>query len=156
MEQNSFLSANYLKLRVSHRKGSYNKYTDMPTQERVLYDFFRYMKNYQGTLKRQGIETPDYRFSDEREWKYVIPHNEDIEGMYFPSDFNKDAANASIKKYKLIFEPNDIKYVIIDNEEEIEDFLDIFQKAKGKTYTYHDIQRLSTRILTSEQIKKDF
>jgi len=65
-------------------------------------------------------------------------------------------ANKSIENYSLNFEPNDIKYVIIDNESEIEEFLEIFQKYKGRNHLYADIQRLSTRLLTSEQIRYDF
>lgn len=157
MEQNSSLSANYLELREIFRKGKYDKYSDIPKQERVLYDFFRYMKNYEGDLSRIGMETiKNYRFSDEREWRYVIAHDEDIEGIYNSDKFDKEMADKSIECYSLDFEPNDIKYVIIDNENEIEEFLDIFQKDKGRKYSYADIQRLSTRILTSEQIRHDF
>jgi hypothetical protein len=31
----------------------------------------RYTKNYSGTLKRDGKTIPNYRFYDEREWRYV-------------------------------------------------------------------------------------
>jgi len=156
MEPNSFLSENYIKLKENFKKGQYETYSKIPNDERVLYDFFRYMKNYQGKLSRQGTTTEDYRFSDEREWRYVISHEENIEGMYLPHHFDKIKANDSIKQYRLKFDPNDIKYVIINDENEIEEFLDLFQKEKGKKYTFYDIQRLSTRIITSEQIKKDF
>lgn len=157
MEKNSSLSANYLELKERFRKGEYAKYSDIPKEERVLYDFLRYMKNYEGDLSRMGMETiKNYRFSDEREWRYVIAHDEDIEGIYTSDKFDKKMANKSIENYSLNFEPNDIKYVIIDNESEIEEFLEIFQKYKGRNHLYADIQRLSTRLLTSEQIRYDF
>ncbi len=56
---------------------------------------------------------------------------------------------------ELFFEPNDIKYIIIKNDDEFPKSLDVFQKDKGSKYSYQDIQRLSTRIFTAEQIIND-
>jgi hypothetical protein len=46
--------------------------------------------------------------------------------------------------------------VIIKNESEIPEFLDVFKKSKGNIYYYNDVERLMTRLITTEQIIEDF
>jgi len=70
------------------------------------------------------------------------------------SAYIEDAKN-KLARIKLDFEPNDIKYIIIENDAEISEIVDLLRKAKGNTYSYNDIERLMTRILTTEQIVSD-
>ena len=120
------------------------------------------MKNYQDELTCGGSLIKNYRYSDEREWRYAPPIDAKcspiISTSFFDNEENKEAvekSRADIDKLELTFEPNDIKYIIIENDSEISEFLDLLKKAKGKTYSYHDIERLMTRILTTEQIVSD-
>lgn len=53
------------------------------------------------------------------------------------------------------FTPNDIKYIIIESDDEIAEFVELLRTAKGNKYSYHDIERLMTRLLTTEQILGD-
>ncbi|MBC7750940.1 MAG: hypothetical protein H7Z73_04360 [Candidatus Saccharibacteria bacterium] len=132
---------------------------DVGDKEKSLLDILRYIKNYQGDLTRRDStkSKKDYRFSDEREWRYVPPLNEECilfaSKKYF--DANKEETIESAQKLRLNFEPNDIKYIIIENDEEIPEFIEHVRSTKGKKYTHADIERLTTRILTSEQIKTD-
>ncbi|WP_369681790.1 abortive infection system antitoxin AbiGi family protein [Pseudomonas gingeri] len=122
----------------------------------------RHTKNYEADLNRGGKSIPNYRFSDEREWRFV-PSIDNQCSMVFGLDYASQKENANVielsktilEKEALTFEPNDIKYIIIENDDEISDFLDFLRKAKGKSYTYHDIEQLMTRILTAEQIFTD-
>ena len=122
-----------------------------------LFDTFRYMKNYQGKLVRMEEERDEYRFSDEREWRYVPSIS-----LKFPmllvssatSDTIKDAGE-KIESARLKFEPKDIRYIIINNDDEIAEFILYLQSAKGANYSLHDVQKLTTRIMTAEQIKSD-
>ena len=68
---------------------------------------------------------------------------------------NKQALQDKLSDMSLAFEPNDIKYIIIKNDSEISNFLDLLRNAKGKNYSFHDIERLMTRILTTDQIVSD-
>lgn len=128
-------------------------------EQKALIDVIRYIKNYEGTLTRKSQTTKNYRFSDEREWRYVPPVDEDCEMIVSESWYevpeNKKEMDARLNPLKLSFDPNDIKYIIIDNDSEINEFVDHLKKVKGKNYTYHDIERLTTRILTCEQIMSD-
>ena len=38
-----------------------------------IVDTYRYIKNYEGKLTRNGKTTKNFRFADEREWRYVPP-----------------------------------------------------------------------------------
>ena len=64
--------------------------------------------------------------------------------------------NNKLDNIILEFEPNDIKYVIIESEDEVTEFLNIFRSSKGKQYAYNDVERLMTRLITTEQIISDF
>lgn len=124
-----------------------------------LLDFLRYIKNYEGPLHSKNFSCENYRFSDEREWRYVPPISiDDGHMMVVDKDFRK---NPEIFKKiyefsRLEFEPNDIKYIIIKDDSEIKDVSNYLQSIKGGSYYHDDIERLKTRILTAKQIKEDF
>ena len=120
-------------------------------------DVLRYIKNYQGPLSRKGKLIDEYRFSDEREWRYVPAPSEQCEMLMTDEQYLREhtAAQLSLEPLRLHFEPNDIKYIIIQSDSEISEFVHLLRHAKGKKYAYDDVERLMTRILTTEQIKGD-
>ena len=128
-------------------------------EQRALADVVRYIKNYEGDLTRKGNTIKNYRFSDEREWRYVPPHRTDCEmvmdASWYSDATNQAAADAKLKPLRLKFTPNDIRYIIIKDDSEIADFVAHLRVAKGTIYSYHDVERLTTRILTAEQIHGD-
>jgi len=122
---------------------SYNKITKLgselnpqETQEQYqkilntnnkLLEIYCYMKNYQGKLERNEEIIEDFRFADDKEWRYV-PNN-----VYFwpprligcdetdPSKvkIRKKELNQNISKNEwLRFDYNDIKFLIVPNEQE--------------------------------------
>lgn len=158
VEANSFLSESYK--RSLQRIGTHG--THGHTNEwKLLSNISRYMKNYEGTLKRVGRESiENYRFSDEREWRYVPPISDDHEMLYTASQFSdlptKQLAEKSIEGKRLAFSPNDIKYIILRQENEIDGFIRFLEDVKGAGYTLFEVRRLLTRILTADQIRSDF
>lgn len=122
-----------------------------------LADILRYLKNYQGDLVRKGGTNPNYRFSDEREWRFTPPHDDAYAWILAQKYYESDPAkhDASLVALRLRFEPNDIKYIIIKDDSEIAEFVDHLRRAKGNNYSYHDVERLTTRLLTTEQIMSD-
>jgi hypothetical protein len=157
MAQNSMLSGSY---RTAWNEMINKSQSDEWTaDERNLADVMRYIKNYEGDLVRKGATTRNYRFSDEREWRYVPPHSEDYEFLlaakYYDDISNKSECDNKLLPLRLKFELSDIKYIIIDNDSEIGDFIQHLREAKGKTYSLHEVERLTTRILTVEQIRGD-
>lgn len=129
-----------------------------PDQKNWL-NILRYVKNYEGDLSRGGEVVKNYRFSDEREWRFTPSYEEcnamAISTTAYQTDDQKKKVNKRISDLILEFEPNDIKYIIIERESEISEFVEVLKRSKGNKYSYNDVERLMTRIITSEQIKTD-
>lgn len=122
---------------------------------------YRFMKNYEGRLIRQnGDLYENYRFADEREWRYV-PKDIDIWLKYVPLDELKvekwkERWNNKIQKMVLKFHPDDIRYIIVKDDEEIVlmvEKLTCMKESDG--YTRDVVQRLCSRVLTKRQIDND-
>jgi len=122
-----------------------------------LLNMIRLMKNYQGEFHRNGEIYYNYRYSDEREWRFVPSYQEAtlVSGLQFVTEEQKRIANDLIRDLRLCFTPDDITYIIIKEESEIKEFIKILREAKGK-YSYDQVDRLTTRIITTEQIRSDF
>ncbi|HHA2422302.1 abortive infection system antitoxin AbiGi family protein [Stenotrophomonas maltophilia] len=122
-------------------------------------DIIRYTKNYEGPLERKGkVVDGSYRFSDEREWRYVPPLSDDHRMMYTAREFKeagRSVANESVSELRLQFLPEDIKYIIIMDDEEIGDISD-FAHSKKAVYTALQQHQLMARVITSSQIMTDF
>lgn len=131
-------------------------------QIRVNYaDILRYSKVYEGPLFRKGKQVHEkYRFADEREWRYVPPLSNKFLPWITPEDYDttskKRTANSKLSSERLYFNANQILYLIVKDESEIEEIIAHVRRVKGKNYTMHEIDRLNTRILSCERIIKDF
>lgn len=160
MEKNSLLSQSYLTFYKKYLIEANKRRDCLEEHEKCIADILRYIKNYQNDLARGGQVLKDYRFSDEREWRYVLDFNETLDFILTEQEYHteeqKQKANFSIDKHRLEFTPNDIKYVIIENDQEIPEFLEILKSSKGNKYSYNDVERLMTRLITTEQIVHDF
>lgn len=148
IEKNSFFSESLLNILASA--------DDIHTPH--VLNLVSYIKNYENILIRENETHNNYRFADEKEWRYVPDlKDEDRQVLTKETYLNdKDSFNQKLKNIKLTFTPNDIKYIIIDNESEIKEFLNFLRNIKGHKYSWDDIERLGTRIITSDQIKTDF
>lgn len=137
------------------------KVKDLDSAALALADIFRYIKNYQGELIRNGnLIDSEYRYSDEREWRFCPEKNVLKDNEYLIDDHDdykthKEKYNSKISHLRLKFSPDDISYVIIKNDSEITEFVRYLETTKGKKYTLEQIRRLTTRIFTVEQIMTD-
>jgi hypothetical protein len=126
---------------------------------RELLKVLRYAKIIEGSFKRNGIDRIK-KFYDEREWRYV-PDNIIYNSPYLVIREDEYKApllqdeNEKLKKAKLSFEPNDINYIIIEDESEREDILENINNIKWK---YEDRIRkvLLSKIISSKSIFVDF
>jgi len=157
-------------LRDSYHE-SVSKLTDINSIKPATFDFisvylelFLFMsKPYEGTLWRNGTYVEGIRFYDEREWRYVPSLDSMLQYKFKPSLTKEefiandiyDDNNTKLKRFKLSFSPSDIKYIILDTESEVLDFIKKLRHIKAK-YSEADTDLLTTRIITMEQIKKDF
>ncbi|MED5431119.1 MAG: hypothetical protein VX920_02160, partial [Pseudomonadota bacterium] len=66
----------------------------------------------------------------------------------------KKQFNQLVSHIKLSFQPEDIKYLIIESDDEIIDLIHHLENVKGR-FDDQTRRRLASRILTAEQINSD-
>ena len=126
----------------------------------IAINIFSYSKNYEGTLKTKKVSKENYRFSDEREWRYVPSKeklNEAKDHIYledYKTVEQKKKANNSLSHVRLKFNADDINYIFVREENEISEFINIIRDSQASE-AYISVERLMSRIITSEQIKTD-
>jgi len=126
-----------------------------------IVNIVRCMKAYKGDLFRDGETKKNIRFYDEREWRY-IPDVSQFGGRMslgkeeFQNSITRANENSKIKDVKLKFEPNDINYIIVSKKGEILSMIEAIEDIKGLKYDSDTVKTLTSKILTSEQIKEDF
>jgi len=121
---------------------------------------YRYIKNYEGELWRKGkLKDKNYRFADEREWRYVP--NLDTEGVLpfvgidkIKTSQQKSGYNAKVAHIRLSFQPDDIKYLVVEKDADISELITTLHRAKNR-FNEEIRNRLASRIMTVEQIQKD-
>lgn len=118
--------------------------------------YLPYIKAFKGNSFR-GIS--DYSYYDEKEWRFIPSLDvEKIIEFGFESDTELELANELLKVNMLTFKPNDIKYLILENENEIESLREALKSIHGRTgkYPTEVVDVLTARIITCKQIREDF
>lgn len=124
----------------------------------------RHIKNYAGDLIRGPKTHKDYRFYDEREWRYVPKWNKDkVSFKNFISteeDYlnfrNNQKTKPFIENIKIDFTCDDIKYLIVKSNKDIPNLIKEIREIDGLIKTANDIEILTTKIITVDQLKSDF
>lgn len=102
----------------------------------------------------------NYLYYDEKEWRYV-PFLEPGEPPAFidgPPKYNLEKLNKQLREKAILFSAQDIKYIIVDSDADVEFVVKGLNDIKRRTrkYTEEDIHHLTTKIITRTQIKEDF
>ncbi|MFA5143909.1 MAG: abortive infection system antitoxin AbiGi family protein [Candidatus Omnitrophota bacterium] len=129
---------------------------------RFLFQIASRTKLYKGQIWRRGRYKRKC-FYDEREWRFV-PNKADFSSFvlekkqYLDEKIRANANKKILEIFKIPFNPDDIKYIIIKNESGRLGMIKAIEEIKGGLYHYNqDIVRiLSSKIITSEQIAEDF
>lgn len=124
-------------------------------------NLFRYIKNYRGDHTRNNKTTSNYRFYDEREWRYVPALNDNRVKEWLNTDEFKKYRGVSkskpfIENINLPFTSDDIKYLIVKSNKDIPKLIKAIKNIDNLTKNSNDTDILSTRILTVEQLHNDF
>lgn len=133
------------------------------TTYQKLLRLVRFTKPYQGKFWRNG-EYKDIRFYDEREWRYIPPFDVDeyflkawIPKDEFLDEINRASMNETLaQKYSLKFKPDDVRYIIIAENNGIVSMVNYIEKELKDKYSKDDISKVITKIITKEQIEEDF
>lgn len=119
-----------------------------------------FTKNYSGLLKRKNIEILDYKYYDEREWRFV-PESKDLKGAKFSihlKDYlrNKDKFNEQIADIRIGFKAHEITYIIVENTSEIPELIKILRKHFTDKLTENELDLLFSKICSTRQIQEDY
>ncbi len=120
-----------------------------------------FIKPYEDDYLRNGEIIPNVRFYDEREWRFVptSPDNEFyfMEKQDFINSAKREEWNNKLpESATLEFTPDDIRYIVVEREDEISKMVDEIMHIKGDKYTCNQLKILTTRIISAEQIREDF
>lgn len=160
--QNSLFTENFL-TGVETFFNLVNQSFDTTGENEVAYNntinTLRYIKNYQGDLIRPGKkDVRNYVFANEREWRYVPAMVDGISSFIsieqIRTSQQKSAFNKKVSQLRLHFQPDDIKYLIVEKDADINPLISHLRQAKGR-FSSDTVDRLSSRILTYEQIEND-
>lgn len=167
LEKNSFLTNTLMqqasRLDKDNKEGKTNpeaiRIDEIWRQELLTVSSF--MKNYEGNLMINGKEIKNYRFYNEREWRYVPDKDileENPRAIHLDKYvLDKEKYNSKVNKVKLEFKiPEDIAYIIVKEEEDIHKTLDFITQKFKKTLLALDIEILMTKIISTDQIINDF
>lgn len=123
-------------------------------------DLMCYTKNYSGDLIRAAGTVNNYKFYDEREWRFV-PSKVQLNGVKVGMGVkayleDKATHNEKLKDVILKFEPQDISYIIVKKEEEIIDIIKHLRDIFADKCTAIQLETLMTRITAIDQIINDY
>src|SRR5258706_8017733 len=101
-------------------------------------NLFRYIKNYRGIHIRNNKTYPNYRFYDEREWRYVPALKDNRVKKWLNTDQFKEyrGLNKSkpfIENINLPFTSNDIKYLIVKSNKDIPKLIEAIKSTNDLT-----------------------
>ncbi len=97
-----------------------------------------------------------YIYYDEREWRYIPKKLKANCCIPFRKDTDLDEWNNKAKAYCIKPDLGDIKYLIINSEDERMVLLEKLDRLFGGHKTADEIALLKSKILTCKQIKEDF
>ena len=135
------------------------------TQRNLTYFSF-FIKRYEGKTYRDGQYSREtVRFYNEREWRYLPPIQTLLQGdanAFLPKTAFDEIGMREVENHiigeaaPLSFQPKFIRYVIVRSETEILEIADAILRIKGPNFAYDEVRKLTTRIITMEQVLSDF
>lgn len=120
--------------------------------QRIIY-IMSYVKQYEGPLPKRNYK--NYRFYDERELRFVPDYDtlKELGEKPFLWDYEgykKSHKNSSLltKELNITFEWEDIKYIIVETEDEKKEFWKLIEASSRRS-------DLHIPILTNKEVKED-
>lgn len=130
-----------------------------------LTNFIRYIKPYEGKFYRDDNYLKNkVKFYDEREWRFTPTRDflfkNGIKDSYTKENYidqrKRRALNIKLAKHiKLVFEPKDIRFIIVEKDQEIPEMISQLEMIFGNKATSNELKLLSTRLISMEQILED-
>jgi hypothetical protein len=139
-------------LRVAEREGQEDQITH-------TMELMAYVKPYEGPAWRNGSYVDKVRFYDEREWRYApllsLTDGAALGRDDYINEVTRQSANARIaERFRLRFSPDDVEYIILQDDDEILPMIRQLEIIKGK-YHPDEVKLLTTAIMTVNRILED-
>ena len=138
----------------------FRNHTELSIDPPLVQSFYELMSHIKA-YEQPAIGTDTAKvFYNEREWRYVPRiSNDKSYSRLTSSDYNNTheriAAERKIdERHRLRFEPNDIRYLIVSNDEEILQLARKIPTIKSK-YSPDDQLLLTTKVKSMESLKED-
>jgi hypothetical protein len=130
-----------------------------------LSHFIKFIKPYEGKFYRNDryLDKP-VKFYEEREWRFMPPKDffdkvflkDSYKSEYYKDVVKRRAIYINLAKHiKLNFNANDIRFIIVNKDDEIPGLLRDIEKIFGGNTPYNDLKLLGTRLISLEQILED-
>jgi len=157
IDKDSLIAESIHELIKERRKDSSNL---TKKQKREILQIKSYAKNYSGPLKRNNVNTKNYKFYDEREWR-LVPDKNTINNEKFSVSLkhyrkNKDKYNNRLKDCRLTFSPSDISYIILERTSEIHYMINFLRNEYSNKCNDSELDILLSRLCSAEQIIADY
>ncbi|GHU54651.1 hypothetical protein FACS189442_1210 [Spirochaetia bacterium] len=119
-----------------------------------------FLKPYQGTGKYEDEKL----FYEENEWRYIpktLSKGDKLSVPYFDDQIVTDAIKHKHEVENFIideplkFEPEDIRYIFIDDDKERMNVIKMIKRIKSTKYPRDQIDILCSKIMSYNQLKKD-
>jgi hypothetical protein len=125
---------------------------------RELVDSFKFIKPYQGRWQKGKVipkERDDIIYYNEREWRYCPPLSQSkvLSGAKPVAKSRQAKLNSDLKNKLIRFSPGDIKFIIIKEKKEIDEFI---ETINGMNIDTKEKNELITKIITFQEINEDY
>lgn len=122
------------------------------------------VKNYSGPLIRESENLGNYKFYDEREWRYIpkihIDHVTDYPDIFWEEDFDamqkQFPSKPHFNQYGLPVTADDIRHLIVNDEKELPGIISCLDKFTHLYTSDIEYKTLLTKIKTAKQIMEDY
>ena len=165
----------YLQAQIKNNQTDHNlaalfrDYADLKNAENehaVNTHIIGYLKKYQGEYRNKPINN-----YEENEWRFLVPDKDGTEWFWSREDYqkwrfpngnlnaDKPSPSEALKKYTLQYCCEDISYLLVKDEEfksRLIDYIKGLTTIGGNTATDDDRYNLISKIITLDQVKRDF
>jgi hypothetical protein len=122
-------------------------------------NLYTFIKNYEGELTRDNKKYPNYRFYDEREWRFVPPGEAGVNWGMSDDEYKKFRGSSKSKNFLeepiLDFSADDIRYLIVKKDSDIPPLIRKIRSIDHLSKNPDQADILITKIMTVDSIHKD-
>jgi hypothetical protein len=148
--------------RITFYISNYPTLTDNErTDLELLFFQLSFSKNYEGPLITSYKDYKNYRFSDEREWRYVPSKGSSTLKPYIPENeyiANKAIIQEEARRYYMSFKFSDINYIIVKDESQIVSIRNLVNRllsTPNDLGEIDDVNSVNISFLTTKQVEND-